>query len=66
MLVLLVVQTSTELRMMEHYATPLLSICKADENNAKLQGESNFDCESIQSGPTYLYKLPRDLAQALI
>uniref|UniRef100_W5KDD3 Vir like m6A methyltransferase associated n=1 Tax=Astyanax mexicanus TaxID=7994 RepID=W5KDD3_ASTMX len=37
MLVLLVVQTSSELRMMEHYVTPLLAICKSDENNAKLQ-----------------------------
>ncbi|XP_030639280.1 protein virilizer homolog [Chanos chanos] len=37
MLVLLVVQTSADLRMMEHYAGPLLNICKADENNTKLQ-----------------------------
>ncbi|KAG9339384.1 hypothetical protein JZ751_023777 [Albula glossodonta] len=37
MLVLLVVQSSGDLRMMEHYATPLLAVCKADENNAKLQ-----------------------------
>ncbi|XP_017309042.1 protein virilizer homolog isoform X2 [Ictalurus punctatus] len=37
MLVLLVVQSSAELRMMEHFAAPLLTICKADENNAKLQ-----------------------------
>ncbi|KAB5533039.1 hypothetical protein PHYPO_G00127040 [Pangasianodon hypophthalmus] len=42
MLVLLVVQTSAELRMMEHYAAPLLSICKADENNAKLQELSKW------------------------
>ncbi|XP_066531359.1 protein virilizer homolog isoform X2 [Hoplias malabaricus] len=42
MLVLLVVQTSTELRMMEHYAAPLLIICKADENNAKLQELSKW------------------------
>lgn len=38
MLVLLVVQTSNELRMMEQYAAPLLSIAKADDTNAKLQG----------------------------
>lgn len=38
MLVLLVIQTSGDLRMMEHYTTPLLNVCKADENNAKLQG----------------------------
>lgn len=39
MLVLLVVQTSNDLRMMEQYAAPLLSIAKADETNAKLQGK---------------------------
>uniref|UniRef100_A0A671UJ73 Vir like m6A methyltransferase associated n=1 Tax=Sparus aurata TaxID=8175 RepID=A0A671UJ73_SPAAU len=37
MLVLLVTQTSNELRMMEQYATPLLAIAKADDTNAKLQ-----------------------------
>ncbi|XP_074540044.1 protein virilizer homolog isoform X2 [Halichoeres trimaculatus] len=37
MLVLVVVQSSNELRMMEQYAAPLLSIAKADETNAKLQ-----------------------------
>ncbi|XP_062841767.1 protein virilizer homolog isoform X1 [Trichomycterus rosablanca] len=37
MLVLLVIQNSTDLKMMEHYATPLLTICKADENNVKLR-----------------------------
>ncbi|CAG11921.1 unnamed protein product, partial [Tetraodon nigroviridis] len=37
MLVLLVVQTSNDLRMMEQYAAPLLSIAKADDTNAKLQ-----------------------------
>ncbi|XP_051574611.1 protein virilizer homolog [Myxocyprinus asiaticus] len=42
MLVLLMVQTSIDLRMMEHYATPLLSLCKADENNAKLQELSKW------------------------
>ncbi|GAA6098864.1 protein virilizer homolog isoform X1 [Tachysurus ichikawai] len=42
MLVLLVVQSSAELKMMEHYAAPLLSICKADENNAKLQELSKW------------------------
>ncbi|XP_057196134.1 protein virilizer homolog [Triplophysa rosa] len=42
MLVLLVVQTSGDLRMMEHYAAPLLSVCKADENNAKLQELSKW------------------------
>lgn len=39
MLVLLVVQTSNDLRMMEQYAAPLLAIAKADETNAKLQGK---------------------------
>ncbi len=39
MLVLLVIETSSDLRMMEHYAAPLLNVSKADENNAKLQGE---------------------------
>lgn len=38
MLVLLVIQTSSDLRTMEQYAAPLLNVCKADENNAKLQG----------------------------
>ncbi|XP_060717182.1 protein virilizer homolog isoform X1 [Tachysurus vachellii] len=42
MLVLLVVQSSAELKMMEHYAAPLLGICKADENNAKLQELSKW------------------------
>ncbi|XP_028325916.1 protein virilizer homolog isoform X1 [Gouania willdenowi] len=37
MLVLLVVQTSNDLRMMEHYAAPLLALAKADDTNAKLQ-----------------------------
>lgn len=39
MLVLMVVQTSNELRMMEQYAAPLLSVAKADDTNAKLQGK---------------------------
>ncbi|KAM9436699.1 protein virilizer homolog isoform 2-T2 [Clarias gariepinus] len=42
MLVLLVVQASAELKMMEHYAAPLLGICKADENNTKLQELSKW------------------------
>ncbi|XP_039535377.1 protein virilizer homolog isoform X3 [Pimephales promelas] len=42
MLVLLVVQTSSDLRMMEQYGTPLLNVCKADENNAKLQELSKW------------------------
>nr|XP_055066087.1 protein virilizer homolog [Misgurnus anguillicaudatus] len=42
MLVLLVVQTSSDLRMMEQYAAPLLAVCKADENNAKLQELSKW------------------------
>ncbi|XP_061676769.1 protein virilizer homolog isoform X2 [Syngnathoides biaculeatus] len=37
MLVLLVVQSSNELRMMEQYAAPLLSVAKVDDANAKLQ-----------------------------
>lgn len=39
MLVLMVAQTSNELRMMEQYAAPLLAVAKADDANAKLQGE---------------------------
>uniref|UniRef100_A0A673LXC2 Protein virilizer homolog n=1 Tax=Sinocyclocheilus rhinocerous TaxID=307959 RepID=A0A673LXC2_9TELE len=42
MLVLLVIQTSGDLRMIEHYATPLLNVSKADENNAKLQELSKW------------------------
>ncbi|XP_035240011.1 protein virilizer homolog [Anguilla anguilla] len=42
MLVLLVVQSSSDLRMMEHYAAQLIAICKADENNAKLQELSKW------------------------
>uniref|UniRef100_A0AAX7TNZ5 Virilizer N-terminal domain-containing protein n=1 Tax=Astatotilapia calliptera TaxID=8154 RepID=A0AAX7TNZ5_ASTCA len=42
MLVLLVVQNSNELRMMEQYAAPLLSIAKADDTNAKLQELSKW------------------------
>ncbi|KAM9724410.1 protein virilizer homolog isoform 2-T2 [Menidia menidia] len=42
MLVLTVLQTSNELRMMEQYASPLLSIAKADETNAKLQELSKW------------------------
>lgn len=41
MLVLVVVQSSNELRMMEQYAAPLLAIVKADDSNAKLQGKYN-------------------------
>uniref|UniRef100_A0A3P8UKN1 Vir like m6A methyltransferase associated n=1 Tax=Cynoglossus semilaevis TaxID=244447 RepID=A0A3P8UKN1_CYNSE len=37
MLVLLVVQSSNELRMMEQFAAPLLALAKADDTNAKLQ-----------------------------
>ncbi|XP_059423898.1 protein virilizer homolog isoform X2 [Carassius carassius] len=42
MLVLLVIQTSGDLRMMEHYAAQLLNVSKADENNAKLQELSKW------------------------
>ncbi|XP_044063135.1 protein virilizer homolog isoform X2 [Siniperca chuatsi] len=42
MLVLLVVQSSNDLRMMEQYAAPLLSIAKADDTNAKLQELSKW------------------------
>ncbi|XP_072317454.1 protein virilizer homolog [Eucyclogobius newberryi] len=42
MLVLLVVQSSNELRMMEHFGAPLLTIAKADETNAKLQELSKW------------------------
>ncbi|XP_068942727.1 protein virilizer homolog isoform X4 [Petaurus breviceps papuanus] len=36
-LVLLVVQSSSDVQMLEQHAAPLLKLCKADENNAKLQ-----------------------------
>ncbi|KAM9805980.1 protein virilizer homolog [Syngnathus typhle] len=42
MLVLLVVQSSNELRMMEQFAAPLLTIAKADDANAKLQELSKW------------------------
>uniref|UniRef100_A0A7N9ALZ9 Vir like m6A methyltransferase associated n=1 Tax=Mastacembelus armatus TaxID=205130 RepID=A0A7N9ALZ9_9TELE len=42
MLVLLVVQTSNELRMMEQYAAPLLTLAKADDTNTKLQELSKW------------------------
>ncbi|XP_069392962.1 protein virilizer homolog isoform X1 [Paralichthys olivaceus] len=42
MLVLLVVQSSNELRMMEQFASPLLSLAKADDTNAKLQELSKW------------------------
>lgn len=50
MLVLLVVQTSNDLRMMEQYAAPLLSITKADDTNAKLQG--TYQCNKDQGSCT--------------
>uniref|UniRef100_A0A8C4E0B7 Vir like m6A methyltransferase associated n=1 Tax=Dicentrarchus labrax TaxID=13489 RepID=A0A8C4E0B7_DICLA len=42
MLVLVVVQSSNEQRMMEQFAAPLLSIAKADDTNAKLQELSKW------------------------
>ncbi|CAJ1062198.1 protein virilizer homolog isoform X1 [Xyrichtys novacula] len=42
MLVLVVVQSSNDLRMMEQYAAPLLTIAKADDANAKLQELSKW------------------------
>uniref|UniRef100_A0A8C0IW65 Vir like m6A methyltransferase associated n=1 Tax=Chelonoidis abingdonii TaxID=106734 RepID=A0A8C0IW65_CHEAB len=36
-LVLLVVQSSSDVQMLEQYSAPLLKLCKADENNTKLQ-----------------------------
>uniref|UniRef100_A0A7N6AAS4 Virilizer N-terminal domain-containing protein n=1 Tax=Anabas testudineus TaxID=64144 RepID=A0A7N6AAS4_ANATE len=42
MLVLLVVQSSNELRMMEQHAAPLLALAKADDTNAKLQELSKW------------------------
>uniref|UniRef100_A0A673B1P3 Virilizer N-terminal domain-containing protein n=1 Tax=Sphaeramia orbicularis TaxID=375764 RepID=A0A673B1P3_9TELE len=42
MLVLLVAQSSNELRMMEQFAAPLLSIAKADDTNPKLQELSKW------------------------
>lgn len=53
MLVLLVVQTSNELRMMEQHAAPLLAVAKADDTNGKLQGKySHCHIEKI-----YFFKL---------
>ncbi|XP_018123622.1 protein virilizer homolog isoform X2 [Xenopus laevis] len=37
LLVLLVVQTSNDVQILEGHSAPLLKLCKADENNAKLQ-----------------------------
>ncbi|MEE6463546.1 hypothetical protein FKM82_005944 [Ascaphus truei] len=37
LLVLLVVQTSNDVQTLEHHSASLLKLCKADENNAKLQ-----------------------------
>ncbi|XP_072267002.1 protein virilizer homolog isoform X1 [Pyxicephalus adspersus] len=37
LLVLLVVQTSNDVQMLENHSGSLLKLCKADENNAKLQ-----------------------------
>lgn len=37
-LILVVVQSSSDVQMLEHHAVSLLKLCKADENNAKLQG----------------------------
>ncbi|XP_041101469.1 protein virilizer homolog isoform X3 [Polyodon spathula] len=42
MLVLLVVQSSSDVRMLEQYGAPLLKVCKADENNVKLQELSKW------------------------
>ncbi|XP_032813674.2 protein virilizer homolog isoform X2 [Petromyzon marinus] len=42
MLVLLAVQLSSEVAMLEHYGTPLLHLCKEDEGNAKLQELSRW------------------------
>nr|XP_034982331.1 protein virilizer homolog isoform X3 [Zootoca vivipara] len=36
-LILLVVQSSSDVQMLEQYSAPLLKLCKADENNTKLQ-----------------------------
>nr|KAG8543391.1 hypothetical protein GDO81_024784 [Engystomops pustulosus] len=37
LLVLLVVQTSSDVQMLETHSAPLVKLCKGDENNAKLQ-----------------------------
>ncbi|XP_039592310.1 protein virilizer homolog isoform X1 [Polypterus senegalus] len=42
MLILLVVQSSNDVRMLEQYASSLLKVCKADENNPKLQELSKW------------------------
>lgn len=39
MLLLLLVQNSNDIRMLENHGATLLSACKADDNNAKLQGK---------------------------
>lgn len=55
MLALLVVQTTNDLRMMEQYAAPLLSIAKADEPNAKLQGTYQYSKD--QGAYTVYFKI---------
>lgn len=32
------VQSSSDVQMLEQHSVPLLKLCKADENNTKLQG----------------------------
>lgn len=39
MLLLLLVQNSNDVRMLENHGAALLSACKADDNNPKLQGK---------------------------
>ncbi|KAF4798034.1 Protein virilizer like protein [Turdus rufiventris] len=41
-LVLLVVQSSSDVQMLEQHSAPLLKLCKADENNTKLQELSKW------------------------
>uniref|UniRef100_A0A8D3DQC3 Vir like m6A methyltransferase associated n=1 Tax=Scophthalmus maximus TaxID=52904 RepID=A0A8D3DQC3_SCOMX len=71
MLVLLVVQSSNELRMMEQFASPLLALAKADDTNAKLQELSKwlepleklrFDIASI---PTLLDYIKQNVENVL-
>ncbi|KAG7474716.1 virilizer-like isoform X2 [Solea senegalensis] len=71
MLVLLVVQSSLDLRMMEQFASPLLSLAKADETNAKLQ-ELNKWLEPLEklrfeigSIPTLLDYIKRNVENVL-
>ncbi|KAJ3597257.1 hypothetical protein NHX12_000785 [Muraenolepis orangiensis] len=71
MLVLVVVQSASDLGMMEQYATPLLTLARADETNAKLQELSKWlepldklKCE-IASIPTLIDYIKQNVENVL-